>query len=323
MTQTKRLQEIDALKGWAIFLVILGHSVIVYPIDLHENIYCSALYTFVSTFHVRLFFLVSGFCYSFRGDYKSYIMKKTRRLLIPYFVFCVAEMLAKLVFSGQINRPRSMGEFVIRTLFYGGDIWFLWTLFLIFLIFPALDLILRKGKAWEIGSLIILFGISLYEWNIELFGIGSVLRYLFYFSCGVVLRKHWQFECLPGKKTFYAAAAILLAILQLILVWKRSFPYMIRDTLCGTVGILLSFALVRFSRFNNLFARFGQYSLQLYLMNGLLLGISRLVICNFLGVTVPAIIVAFNMLVDFFLSFLLIKFVLSKIPFVRPLMGMV
>ena len=323
MTQTKRLQEIDALKGWAIFLVILGHAIIVYPIDLHENIYCSALYAFVSTFHVRLFFLVSGFCYSFRGDYKSYITKKIRRLLIPYFVFCMAEMLAKLVFSGQINRPRSLGEFVIRTLFYGGDIWFLWTLFLFFLFFPILNRILQKGRACEIGCLIVLLGISMPGWDIPLFGIGSVLRYLFWFSCGAVLRKHWHFDRFPGKKSLYAAAAVLLIILQIVLVWKRPFPYMIRDTLCGAVGILLSFALVRFSCFNRLFAGFGQYSLQLYLMNGLLLGISRLVICNFLGVTIPAIIIAFNMLVDFFLSFLLIKYVLSKIPFVRPLMGMV
>ena len=53
MTSKKHLQEIDALKGWAIFLVVLGHSIIVYPINLHENIYCDALFTAVSYFRLR------------------------------------------------------------------------------------------------------------------------------------------------------------------------------------------------------------------------------------------------------------------------------
>ena len=33
----KKLDYIDALKGIAIFLVVLGHSIIVFPINLHEN----------------------------------------------------------------------------------------------------------------------------------------------------------------------------------------------------------------------------------------------------------------------------------------------
>ena len=323
MTQTKRLQEIDALKGWAIFLVILGHAIIVYPINLQENAYCSALFSFISTFHVRLFFVVSGYCYSFRGDYKTYLTKKTHRLLIPYYVFCLVEMLAKLVFSGQINRPRTIGEFLIRTLFYGGDIWFLWTLFLIFVIFPLLDLLLRKGNSWEAVCLIVLFGISLREWDLALFGFGNILHYLFWFTCGVVLRKHWQFDCYPGRKSIYAVGAVFLAVLQSVLVWGTPFSYMVRDTVCGIVGILLSFALMRFSWFKDLFSRYGKYSLQLYLLNGLLLGLSRLLICSVFGVTNPAAIILFNMLMDFFLSYLLIHHILSKIRIVRPLMGMV
>ena len=323
MSPKKHIQEIDALKGWAIFLVVLGHAIIIYPINLQSNIYCDALFSFVSSFHVKLFFLVSGFCFSFRGYYGEYIKKKVFRLLIPYYVFCILEIIAKLVFSGQINRPRGLGEFVSRMLFYGGDYWFLWTLFMIFLVFPAIHLLLRRGVAWEIGCLVGLLILSLIRPSIELFQIENVLRYLFWFACGAVLRRHWRFENYPGRKWIYAAGIVLLAALQIALIWNHSFNYAARDLLCGAMGILLSIALTRFSWFNNAFSRFGTYSLQLYLMNGLLLGISRIVICNILGVTIPAVIICFNMLVDFFLSYLLIKYVLAKIPFVRTLMGMV
>ncbi len=36
----KYYEEIDILKGIAITLVVLGHSVIVYPINLHDIFWC-------------------------------------------------------------------------------------------------------------------------------------------------------------------------------------------------------------------------------------------------------------------------------------------
>ena len=323
MAKKKHIQEIDALKGWAIFLVVLGHAIIVFPINLHENLVCGTLFDTISAFHVKLFFVVSGFCFSFHGDYKSYLSKKCRRLLIPYYVFCFLEMIAKLMFSGAVNRTRSLGEFLIRTLFLGGDIWFLWTLFVIFLIFPLLHSFMRKGLAWEIGCLLGFLLIAYFRPHIDLFAIESVCQNLFWFACGVALRNHWTFDPLPGSKAIYALIAISLAVLLTVFEYHHTFSFGVREIVGGLVGVTMSFALTRFSWFNDLFARFGEYSLQLYLLNGLLLGISRIIICSVLGVTNPAMIVCFNMLVDFFLSYLLIKYVLAKIRFARVPLGMV
>lgn len=321
--RAKHIHEIDALKGWAIFLVVLGHAIIVHPINLHSNIYCNALFSFVSLFHVKLFFLISGFCFAYHGNYVNYIKKKVHRLVIPYYAFCVMEMTAKLVFRNQINRPRGMGEFLLRMMFYGGDYWFLWTLFLIFLIFPAIQMLIRRGIAWEIGCLVGLLIVAYIRPSIEFFEIENVFRYLFWFACGTVVRNHWRFNDYPGEKALYAVAVVLLVVLLSTLVWDNTFNYDTRDFICGVTGILLSFLLTRFSLFNNMFSPFGQYSLQLYLMNGLLLGVSRIVICNYLGVTTPAIIISFNMLVDFFLSYLLIKLVFSRFRLMRVFLGMV
>ena len=49
--------QIDALKGMAIFLVILGHAIIYYPVDLHENPACAALFNWLSAVHMPLFLL--------------------------------------------------------------------------------------------------------------------------------------------------------------------------------------------------------------------------------------------------------------------------
>lgn len=63
----KYYEEVDALKGFAIFMVILAHSIIVYPINLHENKFCLELFNSLTCVHMLLFFMISGFCFSFEG----------------------------------------------------------------------------------------------------------------------------------------------------------------------------------------------------------------------------------------------------------------
>lgn len=61
MIQTKKhYVEIDVLKGIAIAMVVLGHAVIRYPINLHEVAWKKAIYDWVETMHMPLFFMVSG-----------------------------------------------------------------------------------------------------------------------------------------------------------------------------------------------------------------------------------------------------------------------
>ena len=55
-----KIIEIDALKGWAIFLVVLGHAIILFPVNLHDNIYCAALFGWLSSFHMPLFLQTKG-----------------------------------------------------------------------------------------------------------------------------------------------------------------------------------------------------------------------------------------------------------------------
>ena len=57
----QRIKEIDIMRGIAIFLVLLGHAIIVFPINLHETPWRNVLYTWVCSVHVPLFFLISGF----------------------------------------------------------------------------------------------------------------------------------------------------------------------------------------------------------------------------------------------------------------------
>lgn len=52
---TKRLEYIDALRGWAIFLVVFGHVL------ENSGYHSSHLFSFVYSFHMHIFMVISGF----------------------------------------------------------------------------------------------------------------------------------------------------------------------------------------------------------------------------------------------------------------------
>lgn len=91
-TQKTRNVQMDILRGIAVALMILGHSFIVYPTDISYVRWCAAVQHFIYTFHMDLFFLISGNCYHC-VSYLLYIKKKAQRNFSSLYVFwssCVA-----------------------------------------------------------------------------------------------------------------------------------------------------------------------------------------------------------------------------------------
>lgn len=78
---------IDALKGMAILLVVIGHNTppSSYPI----------LNTIIYSFHMPLFFILSGFIFSQKPTI-IYLKKSSKRLLIPLFTFCIVLAIPEL-----------------------------------------------------------------------------------------------------------------------------------------------------------------------------------------------------------------------------------
>ena len=83
----KRISYIDMAKGIGIILVVLGHSI--FP---SEN-----LTTWIYSFHMPLFFILSGMLLSHTHATEqaltSFIRKKAQAIFIPYFVFSVLTIL--------------------------------------------------------------------------------------------------------------------------------------------------------------------------------------------------------------------------------------
>ncbi|HLC15852.1 MAG TPA: acyltransferase family protein, partial [Thermodesulfovibrionia bacterium] len=75
-----RLYWVDALKAIGIFFVVFGHTV---GIEARVRDY-------IFSFHMPLFFFISGFLLKKKHlemPYVSFLIKKGKELLTPYFVF--------------------------------------------------------------------------------------------------------------------------------------------------------------------------------------------------------------------------------------------
>ena len=92
---TDRLEFIDAIKGFAITLMVMGHVIAWMFVDWSVLIPTSSspalLWNLIYSFHMPLFMFVSGYLFGRKqicdfGAYFKYVGRKSLPLLIPYFV---------------------------------------------------------------------------------------------------------------------------------------------------------------------------------------------------------------------------------------------
>ena len=152
----------------------------------------------------------------------------------------------------------------------------------------------------------------------KVFTLDFVSYYLVFFNLGVLLKTSYA-----GIFDFKLSKSQLLMPIGFVILWVGLLfsPWGIRlELVVSLLGIAACYFLTRLNVFNVIFERFGKFSLQLYLLNGFLLVISRTIICRVSES--PFAIIGFNMLVDFGLSYLVIKYIAKHFAITRVLMGM-
>lgn len=90
--------EINIMRGMAVLCVVIGHS-----FDPSETpTILGFIKSFVYCFHMPAFFFISGFLEGDKrrnfGEKGKAIIRKAKRLMIPYFFLTVVTALLKVVF---------------------------------------------------------------------------------------------------------------------------------------------------------------------------------------------------------------------------------
>lgn len=120
----KRILYFDVVKCFAIFLVIWGHCLIFCNIHFSSQ---NLAHSFISSFHMPLFMLISGFFShsSFSKPVGIFLKQKSKQLLLPVFSWEVIVCLYIYIFYFDLSEIRA--ELI-------GGLWFLRNLFVCYII---------------------------------------------------------------------------------------------------------------------------------------------------------------------------------------------
>lgn len=164
---TKHVQWIDIARGIGILLVILGHFGGLGIIE-----------TFIYSFHLPLFFFLSGYLSKNNLSILSFLKKKAKTLLLPY-VFLSLGIIIFLIFFNIYQGTFSWSFLVSTFLAFciqkrEGTVWFLTCLFFVEIIFYFLSKYLNKYILLAVcclmptlGLLYIHFQGPVLPWNID------------------------------------------------------------------------------------------------------------------------------------------------------------
>lgn len=180
-----RVDWIDAAKGFTMLLVILGHCIDGY---LKAHMFPShtkelqLVFDFLYSFHMPLFFILSGFLY-----YNSYnncgfekIKSKASELIVLYFGFSIIQCLIQMAMAGRINRNVTFSDIFLLPLYTVPPYWYLYVLTFLYLISYALRPLNRE----KIFITITICFISVLSIHIRLFSISDIAFYLYFFTIG-------------------------------------------------------------------------------------------------------------------------------------------
>ena len=162
-----RLDYLDYAKWLGIILVVLGH---IY--SYHPTIGRGYIVVWIYSFHMPLFFIISGMLIKYKniGATKSFFKSRVRGLLIPYVFFYLINSLLKIFLYGFELKILCLYIIYIIT-GIGVDMWFLQTLFLAEIFFVYINKIFNRESV-KIGILLVIFigGILINKYN-SLFGV--------------------------------------------------------------------------------------------------------------------------------------------------------
>ena len=206
--EIKRDPHLDALKGFAILLVILGHSIQCSMQNFDDNL----LFRVIYSFHMPLFMFLSGYL-AWNKDIN--LRRKFMALVVPF----VAWHLLNYVIIPS-NQSIGFGTYIMRWIKspdYG--LWFLWVLFINFCILFAVQ---RSAgvvgdKAESLTLLATVFFLQLLPINV--LGLGLVKWHFIFFGAGYYISGAKERYVTSWK---YLSRISIVCFPLLALTWYRA-----------------------------------------------------------------------------------------------------
>lgn len=265
-------KELNILKGIAILLVVIGHS---FPNDFNGNFIYEYIHKFIYSFHMPVFFFISGF-FAFKIYDKNFkplefIKNKFKRLIIPYISFSIMALIIKVSIDYIQNIHIDIDN-IIYGIFINPyenpmmSLWFLYTLFIIF----VLSVLFRKQKIKNMIIISLIMALIPLGSVFNNLAIKSVFRNLIYFYLGLGSMINYKYikEFLNKKYINIFKYFMILVLILINLFEFKMLASKITFIITSVLGISIFFIISYNSRNNllgNLFEILGKLSFDIYL----------------------------------------------------------
>lgn len=180
----KRIEYIDFFKGIGIILMIMGHVG-----------FGSGFDYFIHSFHMPMFFLISGYLFNGSGSFKKFIKKKSKQLLIPYIIF---GLISFLIFAYlNFNYNEAILSKLYALLFINtnnmpitGALWFLTALFFAQMIYYFITRIKFPILRFIVVVLITILGVIIPTYFRLPYGIDISMACIGFMYAGAIIKKY-------------------------------------------------------------------------------------------------------------------------------------
>ncbi len=216
-TPTSRINWIDMAKGYGTILVIYAHLGV------------GTLWTWMYSYHLPLFFFLSGYVFSTKDNFIKFTCKKIKSIVVPYFCLGIPMVLFQLlmyykqgVFSAEV------AESLFRRLVEQKRFWTLWfmaCLFCLNLLFYVLVKLCRREWIILVTSVVLpLVGLAYYErgglplyWNAD-----ACLMAVPFFAVGYLYKLHAKrIDAVVDQLRFNIPLFVFLGIVNVV-AWRKS-----------------------------------------------------------------------------------------------------
>ena len=280
--QARYYDEINIARAIGILLVVLGHAM--KQIEVQSTA-VSVLIQFIYSFHMPLFFFLSGFVsskildYKDTGAYVDYGKKRIRRLLLPYIVMAILYMPLKYFMSRFARNPYDFASSWKILLGYHPNttMWFLYTLFWVALIIAIL-VNRRSLQLWTILTAIL--SLLTYSCGLE----WRIPRYLFFFLLGIYIHEAYdRFSELYHRGPVWILLLLIL-FLGNVAIWYGISGAQFFTSIAGTLlCLLLSYHIAQdHGSLYDSAMQLGYKSMDIYILSDIVQTVLRLAAWNIL-----------------------------------------
>lgn len=278
MEKNKRqyFNEINIMRGMAVLCVVIGHSFN----STATPTFLGFIKSFVYCFHMPAFFFISGFLEGENkrnfSEKKQAIVKKAKRLMVPYFFLTVISVLLKLLFGAFARNPLNYSTVVVDILIGrnnpNGGLWFLYALFIISVFGILFDSVNRTALT---GAMFVLYMLNAVFFKQFGYIVGFFFSYAWIYFMGGAVRKHLyekikNSELLLSAKGLVIIVAISIGYMMLAFVKIYESQSWILATAVTVIGVFLLFVIaVQIEHYHcgeKLWMLLGDYGMDIYMI---------------------------------------------------------